>query len=288
MSRPPPDPSKQYFLYAPSLVAEIVFCVTFFLSVGLHTFQLIKYRSWYFLPFVIGGYFEAFGYIAKAILASETPYYWEFIPELIQALLTLLAPTLFAASIYMLLTRIIRLSGGQHSFFIPATLITKCFVSGDVLSFLFQAIGGAKLVGSKSKAATDLGRMLILIGLFIQLAFFGFFILASLAFHLKMQTNPKPAKESLQKGCKNYFFVLYSTSVLILIRSIFRTLEYILGNKGPLQKKEVYGLVFDALAMLVCMLIYNAFHPARVLVSETKYDEEPMEYKPKEKETTIS
>lgn len=53
----------------------------------------------------------------------------------------LLAPALFAASIYMELGRIILLVDGEAHSIIKKKWLTKLFVSGDVLSFIFQAVG---------------------------------------------------------------------------------------------------------------------------------------------------
>lgn len=58
-----------------------------------------------------------------------------------QSTLLLVAPALFAASIYMELGRIIRLVKGEKLSLVRVTLMTKIFVSGDVLSFLMQASG---------------------------------------------------------------------------------------------------------------------------------------------------
>jgi hypothetical protein len=58
-----------------------------------------------------------------------------------QAVLLLVAPALFAASIYMLLGRIIVLVKGEHFAIIRVNWMTKIFVAGDVLSFLMQGAG---------------------------------------------------------------------------------------------------------------------------------------------------
>jgi len=58
-----------------------------------------------------------------------------------QILLLLVAPALVAASIYMVLGRIIALVEGECHSPIRQKWLTKLFVSGDVLSFLMQATG---------------------------------------------------------------------------------------------------------------------------------------------------
>jgi RTA1 like protein len=58
-----------------------------------------------------------------------------------QALLLLVAPALYAATIYMQLGRIIRLVQGESRVRIPQKWMTKIFVIGDLLSFVLQGGG---------------------------------------------------------------------------------------------------------------------------------------------------
>jgi hypothetical protein len=44
------------YRYYPSIVAAIVFVVAFGLTTLLHTFQLFKKKTWYFIPLIIGGF----------------------------------------------------------------------------------------------------------------------------------------------------------------------------------------------------------------------------------------
>jgi hypothetical protein len=62
-----------------------------------------------------------------------------------QSLLPLLGPALFAASIYMVLGRIIRLTDGESHSSIKSKWLTKIFVTGDVLGFLAQSAGNHPL-----------------------------------------------------------------------------------------------------------------------------------------------
>jgi RTA1 like protein len=84
---------------------------------------------------------EVVGYAARAYNATQTPN-WGVGPYVIQSLLLLLAPSLFSASIYMILGRIVRLVNGESRSLIRPSWLTKIFVTGDVLSFFIQS-GGA-------------------------------------------------------------------------------------------------------------------------------------------------
>src|SRR4051812_3792444 len=87
------------YRYNPSLAAAAIFVVIFALTTGFHMFQTFKKRSWFMTPFIIGGLFQTIGYIGR-ILSSNDRY--ALSPFIMQSLLLLLAPALYAASIYMI------------------------------------------------------------------------------------------------------------------------------------------------------------------------------------------
>jgi uncharacterized membrane protein YraQ (UPF0718 family) len=62
-----------------------------------------------------------------------------------QSVLILVAPTLMAASVYMILGRIILLTGAERHSPIRRTWLTKIFVVGDVISLLMQGAGAFSL-----------------------------------------------------------------------------------------------------------------------------------------------
>lgn len=80
------------------------------------------------------------GYAARCKSGSESPD-WTLGPYIIQAILLLVAPSLFAATIYMQLGRIIMLLHGESRALIRKQWLTKIFVTGDVLSFVLQGGG---------------------------------------------------------------------------------------------------------------------------------------------------
>lgn len=78
--------------------------------------------------------------------ANENPGPYTLNPYIIQSVLLLVAPALFAASIYMELGRIVLMVEGERALFIRRTWLTKIFVAGDVLSFLMQSSGRSDII----------------------------------------------------------------------------------------------------------------------------------------------
>jgi len=126
--------------YTPSLAAAATFVLLFFIVTLIHIILACKTKTRFLIAFIIGGCLEALGYAARAVNAHSAPTY-AVTPYAMQSLFILLAPSLFAASIYMILGRIIRLTDGDSRSLIRGTRLTKIFVCGDVLAFFIQCGG---------------------------------------------------------------------------------------------------------------------------------------------------
>ncbi|KAL5003686.1 RTA1 like protein-domain-containing protein [Aspergillus recurvatus] len=257
-----------YYRYYPSEAAAILFTVLFVLTTMVHLYQLLRHRTWFFIPFVVGGFFEWVGYVGRILSSQESPN-WSMGPYIQQTLLLLLAPALFAASIYMMLGRIVVLLDAEKLCIFRKKWLTKFFVSGDILSFTVQAAGGG-VMASGSLSAVHNGEKIVIAGLVIQILFFGFFIATCAIFHKRV--NRFPTERSLELGsswCK-HLMILYAGNMLIMIRSVFRLIEYAMGNNGYLLRHEAFLYVFDGVLMLVVMILFNIVHPSGVIQNSRK------------------
>lgn len=178
-----------------------------------------------------------------------------------QSLFILVAPALFAASIYMILGRLIRAVHAEHLSILPVGRVTKIFVAGDVFSFLLQC-GGGGIQAAGSLNLFKMGEKIILAGLFAQIVMFGFFVITAVVFHrrLSRELRTRGANRAAAVPWKRHLCVLYAVSILILVRSIFRVVEYIQGNDGYLISHEVFLYVFDAILMAAVMAVLFVFY----------------------------
>ncbi|PYH44566.1 RTA1 domain-containing protein [Aspergillus saccharolyticus JOP 1030-1] len=252
----------KYYYYDPSLAAAVIFIICFLITSIWHTYQLIRTRTWFFIPFLVGGYFEFIGYCARAVSAEQSPD-WTMGPFLVNSLMPLVAPALFAASIYMMLGRLIVALHAEKYSMISPKWMTKIFVLGDVLSFLLQS-GGAGMMAGKTQSSFKTGSNIIVVGLVVQIVFFGFFIVTTGFFHWRMVSQPTTYSLGSGINWMKLVYTLYAASVLILVRSIYRLVEYIEGFGGYLLSHEVYLYCFDALLMFVVMLIFHLNHPSEL------------------------
>ncbi|KAF2186058.1 RTA1 like protein [Zopfia rhizophila CBS 207.26] len=249
--------------YDPSVGAAVFFAILFGIIAFIHTYQFIRTRTWFLIPFVVGGYFELAGYIGRTLSAQETPN-WTTGPFIMQHLLLLVTPALFAASIYMELGRIILLVHGEKQSIISRTWLTKIFVAGDIGSFLAQAIGAGSMAG-RTKSAINTGQIIILCGLVLQIVFFLLFIITAAIFHLRVRSRPtRKLVSDPAIPWQKHMFALYGSSLLILIRCAFRLVEYAQGRDGSLMSHEIFLYFFDSVLMLGTMVIFAVVHPSEV------------------------
>jgi hypothetical protein len=202
-----------------------------------------------------------------------------------QSLLLLLAPALFAASIYMILGRIIRLTDGEPCSIIRARWLTKVFVAGDVFSFFVQSagiifprrrlllpadnlLGGGMLAKAKDESGFKLGQNIITIGLGIQVLFFGFFIIVAGIFHYRIRLCPTTRSIGLDVPWERQLIILYIASVFIMVRSVFRIIEYVMGYDGFLLDHEYFLYIFDGVLMFLTMIVFNIWHPSKIISKE--------------------
>lgn len=208
-------------------------------------------------------------------------------PYIIQSVFILVAPALFAATIYMILGRlIVRVPSGPSCSLIRPSWLTKVFVIGDVFSFLLQASGGG-LMAMEGQA--NLGQNILLVGLFVQIVMFGLFVVVAVAFHVRysrMLAISGAYGSGGASGAANrpngvpwlkVLYMLYAVSLLIMVRSIFRVIEYILGQDGYPLNNQWTLFVFDSTLMfLVTTLFFFMFHPNDMVGAgqeDGRYDE---------------
>jgi len=152
----------------------------------------------------------------------------------------------------MFLGRLIRASGYPHLSPIRTNWVTKIFLLGDIFCFLVQLVGVAKLIKPKTPDDIKSGQDIVLGGLGLQIIIFGFFVIVSIIFHARFQKRTKMSDQGL---VEQQLWTLYICSVLILVRSIYRFVEYKDGNNGYLMSHEWPAYVFDTFLMATVMVI---------------------------------
>ncbi|KGO57729.1 RTA-like protein [Penicillium expansum] len=281
------ETTTPFYLYNPSLAVAIVAAVLYTIAFLLTTIQWIWYRAWVWSVMVLSAVMEAIGYIARCVSVQNTlerPVY------VLQFSLVILAPVLMAACCYIIFGRILFLVVPQEArtlrlCWVPPRFITPIFVGCDVVALLLQ-LGGAVMISAvdgKDKDAKDklnTGKHVAQVGVIIQLVAFGLFAVAAVRFNFTSKRFSGSLDERYEHvGEKEYIIggivkdknwpallrVVNLTTILILVRSIYRLVEFTEGTKGYLSTNEWPLYVFDALCIYPCVALFVYWHPGRYL-----------------------
>lgn len=206
------------------------------------------------------------GYIFRLMSARKPD---SLVPYILQSMFIILPPSLYAATIYMTYGRVVTYIGKPHLSIIGPQKVTKVFVIGDVAAFLLQLAGGGMQTINSMR---NLGEKILIVGLFVQLIFFGFFLYVSGNFQLRLR---RCGYGWLGGGqWRLLLHILFLVSALVILRCVFRIIEYIQGTDGYLYSHELYVYLFDAIPMFFVQAIFHFYHPGKILIGKTLEDED--------------
>lgn len=209
----------------------------------------------------------------------------------VQSSLIVLAPIFYAASIYMVLGRVISSVHGDRFSLVRPTKLTKLFVWGDIITLNIQGNGAGLAAGNDHQ---KVGQIIVIVGLFFHLVMFGAFIYAAGIFHVRMNkrsrrdplvsTGVRMRQHDISSNLpwRRCLRMLYACSALIIARLIFRIVEYIMGIDGYLMTREWPLLSFDAGLMLTVQLVFLVWYPV-----EFRYNGAPDTYELVERRITL-
>jgi len=271
---PKDDPNNPLRYIPNNTLTAIAFALVFSTAL-VQTFMTIKKGGQFMLAMVLAEYAFAFGLATRFNLHYNPDSRGIFIAE---DLLVVLSPCGFIAANYVLLGRMSRWMNCDEYLLIPAKKITWVFVVSDLFTFLVQATGGSISVSNKPSTA-QLGSHIIFAGLILQLISFVLFSILYTRFIIMVyKREPKiwfidsenhhlrtGSGKKWWKDWRSLAAALGLSCVGILIRSIYRTVEFSQGYHGPLATSEVTFYTLDTLPLFIAISVYTFFWPGRFI-----------------------
>ncbi|KAK7426335.1 hypothetical protein QQZ08_007236 [Neonectria magnoliae] len=259
-----------YFFYAPNKGAAIFSLAAFLASGLLHAWQCFRYKCWILTPLFP---FCCLLFTAGFGLREYGAFYYDNLNVFIASIcITYAAP----ATNYHILGRILHYVP-YHSPLHPGRVLTTFgFISGVI-----EALNGWGASYSANQSLTDgeiaTGHALIKTSLILQIIVAVLFIALASMFHRRCLAN----------GIKNdrlnsSLLTLYTSTALILARTIFRLVKYFgvaelrFGpgfdpkTMSPIVRYEWFFYVFEAALMLINLVMFNARHPRRFIPKSNK------------------
>ncbi|KAI0123680.1 RTA1 like protein-domain-containing protein [Xylariales sp. AK1849] len=247
--------------YVPNIGAALAFTALFSLITIAHSWKMYTTKMWFCLPFVVGGMFEVIGYITRAAAYKSTG---SLAPYLLQAIFLLLPPVLFAATLYMVYSRVVRAVHGESFSLTSPRWTTTIFVVGDWLCLNVQSSGSGLLAKPKNAL---IGNHIIVAGLALQVLMFAGFMWCCLHFNIRFRAHLVETGATCDIPWQSCLNMLYSTSLAVLVRNVYRMVEYIMGKEGYLEAHEWPTYTFDGALMLLLMICFFIWYPNRLLPS---------------------
>ncbi|KAF4962410.1 hypothetical protein FSARC_9519 [Fusarium sarcochroum] len=270
--------SKSYYLYNPSEPLAGVVAGLYALSFCVTLYQIIRKKAWVWIFMLVAIIMEIIGYVARVVSATEPTKKG---PYVLQFTLIILPPVLMAGVIYVVFGRLVYWVVPPRSrtlrfLWVPPRFITPIFVGCDIVSLLLQLAAAVLIAGADPKKCNaesmiNLGKTLGLIGVSTQIAGFGLFTISAIRFHFTSRrlngdfVKINQEQYGITKDWKTMLTVVNVSCFLILIRSIYREINFAGGKDGRTHRKEWYMYVFDTLPILLVVFLYNVFFPGSYL-----------------------
>ena len=178
----------------------------------------------------------------------------------------------------MVYSRLVRTLDAAPFSPIPPRWTTVIFVTADFTCLNIQSTGSSLL--SKPKNA-QIGEYIIVGGLGLQVVVFAGFVVVCGLFNFRFErylreNGASGVEEAVRRETKwqANLNMLYATSAAVLVRNVYRVVEFIMGQDGYLQSTEWPTYVFDAALMLAVMVGFYVWYPSGLRPKERASDEE--------------
>ncbi|KAG9008964.1 hypothetical protein FRB94_005529 [Tulasnella sp. JGI-2019a] len=279
------------FGFVPTLWICTLFVCLFSLAGSVHLYQAFRYRvkAWWIPTVVACGLVEVLGWSGR-IWGSQNV--WIRDPYIMQIVCTIFGPSFMTAAFFIVFVRIIRMVGPEYSRLSPS-IYTFLFVGTDVAALLIQSIGGAIAATADTHAGSATGAHIMVGGIVLQMVAITVYAVTSVEFFWRVymempfstcqqdietemppkspslnsffEEHSKSGLDNLTLNVKTMVLGLIIATVLVYIRSIYRTAELLDGWGGPIITNETMFNLLDGVPVLLAMITLNVFHPGRLI-----------------------
>lgn len=186
----------------------------------------------------------------------------------------------------MMLGRTIRLAKGDDISLIKPKWCTRIFVGADVSTLMLQGLGkinreqaqggqltqsGASIMGTRKLALALAGEKIVIASLALQVTAFMAFVIVGAHFHVRMNEKSRSVGIMAKADWRRMLWILASVSSLILLRCVYRLIEYSTGNTSYLHTHEWPLYVFDAVPMALVLALMLVLQPMGYIHLESNH-----------------
>ncbi|EST04780.1 RTA-like protein [Kalmanozyma brasiliensis GHG001] len=247
--------------FRPALWTGILFSTLFGLVMLIHAFLLLFHRAFPRFMFIaiVAAAGELAGWIARTF-GHTNPFNRN--AYIAQIVCLILSPAFISAVNYVAFQNVMDVFGSRWSR-IPRKWYVIGFCFGDLCSLVVQAVGGAMSAEATTEDQVETGKNIMIAGVSVQVAVTAPFMLLYLDYNIRrLREWARLAKdERPHRRVEIFNKVIGVSTLLILVRCIYRIVEMADGWVGYLATTEVYFDVLDGLMILLAIGVFIPFHP---------------------------
>ncbi|GKT42436.1 sphingoid long-chain base transporter RSB1 [Colletotrichum spaethianum] len=266
-----------YYMYRIALAPNVLFVVLFGLSLiaFVATYAATRRGLAFNIAMSLGVITEIIGYVGRIMSWGNQ---WDEVGFMIQVCALTIGPAFLAAGIYLCIRQIVTAFGPDNSR-IPPKWYTGIFIPCDLISLVFQAVGGALAsVANHRREPTRTGDNIMIAGLAFQVFTMLILMLVAADFALRihrrarrahlpnlsaaLDNHPAMVRLRASRRFKAFLSALALATVCIFVRCVFRVVELSGGWTGPLMGRQGLFVGFEGVMVAAAVLALNLFHPA--------------------------
>ncbi|KAI1171503.1 RTA1 like protein-domain-containing protein [Nemania sp. FL0916] len=251
----------------PGLAGNATLLASFASLIPITLALTFKYKSLVFPIFLATGLaLEVLGYVGRLGLHYDV----DSGPCITLFLIgTSLGPICIFFSMVWTVPHIIGVFGEEYRAFMFVRY-PGLFAIPIAISLLLQFVGSLHSTSQDDPDAALLGTQVLLGGLSILLFALTIFIAHSILTAIALRARQRRLDMSFsciyaKSQFKSFIFVLAVATTLIMLRTLYRTIQLAGGLKSPTARTETLFLLLDGAAVLVAAVLLVAYFPARIL-----------------------
>ncbi|KAG8995391.1 hypothetical protein FRB94_009182 [Tulasnella sp. JGI-2019a] len=270
------------FGYVPTLSVCIVFVFLFSITGLVHLYQGFQYKvaRWWIPTVVTCGLVEVIGWSGR-VWGSQNV--WNQNPYIMQVVCTIFGPSFMTAAFFIVFVRIVRIVGPEYSRLSPR-IYTYLFVGTDVTALFIQSVGGGMAATANTPSGSATGAHVMVGGIILQMVAITVYALTSVEYFWRV-FKERPLRPSqmiamgshtslvdqdkgldrMTRNVRKMTLGLIIATVLVYIRSIYRTAELLDGWGGPIITNQIMFDTLDGVPVFLAMVTLNIFHPGHLI-----------------------
>ncbi|KAG8990457.1 hypothetical protein FRB94_000291 [Tulasnella sp. JGI-2019a] len=288
------------FGFVPTLWVCALFVALFSITGLVHLYQAFRYRvkKWWIPTVVTCGLVEVLGWSGR-VWGSQN--IWSQDPYIMQIVCTIFAPSFMTAAFFITFIHIITIIGPEYSRLSPM-IYSSLFVGVDVIALIIQSVGGGMAATASTHQGSANGAHVMVGGIILQMAAITIYSLTSIEYFWRVfierplrprdvagsqdapslpqseaptlnaataekskYVNRHRGTDNLTPNVKSMLLGLAIATILVLIRSVYRTIELLDGWGGPIISNQTLFDCLDGIPISLAMVTLSFFHPGRLI-----------------------